>query len=109
MPEANITLGMDIGPALAKLDQIPAAVKTAAGQANAALKLDGAGAFKNDIDGVTDALSRHGKKTSQLTEFIHTQRTAQRDQAYLFRESRQAIMGVSMAYMALRSSGDDVS
>jgi hypothetical protein len=102
MPEANITLGMDIGPALAKLDQIPAAVKATAGQANAAMKLDGAGALKADIDGATDAIVSHGKETNKLTEFIHTQRTAQREQAFLFRESRQAIMGISMAYMALR-------
>jgi hypothetical protein len=61
---------------------------------------------KAAADGATSAIASHGKETNALTQFIHTQRTAQREQSFMFREGRQSIMLLSMGMMMLGNSND---
>lgn len=53
---------------------------------------------------VDQASKRYGTTTQNLTRWIREQRTEQRQQAFLFREGRQAISSVAFAALSLTSA-----
>ncbi|MBE3141474.1 MAG: hypothetical protein IMZ53_12940 [Thermoplasmata archaeon] len=61
------------------------------------------------INATTDALGKHGKETSKLTQFIREERVENRQRSFMFRESRDSIMMLSFALMAMSSSTGDAS
>ncbi len=65
--------------------------------------------IKGEIEGVTDATVKHGKASSALTQFIKEERTEHRQRAFLFRESRDAILLASSAMMLFNNSNDNAS
>ncbi len=55
-------------------------------------------------DQATDAAKRHGQATSQLTQFVKAQRTENRQQNFLFRESKDVVGSLAFGMIALSSA-----